>query len=177
VTRLQLVLALAAIEAAGAAAGDRIEHGSVIPGDLIPQLVRLGLTVVTQPGFVAERGDEYLTDVDAEDLPHLYRVRSLLDAGVSVALSTDAPYTNPNPWRAIGAAVYRRTPDGAVLGPDERVDAATALGLFTSDEPIEVGSRADLCLLETPTADVLADPAAAPVRATLVNGVIVHPAI
>src|SRR5450756_1004243 len=54
VTRVQLVLTLAALNAAGRLPGDRIEHGAVIPVETIPEL--RGLTVVTQPHFVVERG-------------------------------------------------------------------------------------------------------------------------
>ena len=121
VTRTALALAVAAWAAAGAAPGDRVEHGSVVPPDLASALAELGLTVVTQPGFVAERGDDYLRDVDPDDLPHLYPCRSLLDAGITVMGSTDAPYTSPDPWRAIAAAVARRTPSGAALGEAERL--------------------------------------------------------
>ena len=57
VTRVQLVLTLAALDAAGRLPGDRIEHGAVIPAESLPDL--RGLTVVTQPHFVAERGEQY----------------------------------------------------------------------------------------------------------------------
>src|SRR5690606_6980595 len=52
VTRVQLVLAITALDDAGASSGDRIEHGSVIPPELIGRLVSLGVTVVTQPHFI-----------------------------------------------------------------------------------------------------------------------------
>ena len=77
----------------------------MISAELVPVLAERGLTVVTQPGFVAERGDRYLLDVPPEEHADLYRCASLLDAGVPVAGSTDAPYTSPDPWLAIRAAV------------------------------------------------------------------------
>ena len=64
VTRTALVLALAAWEVVGTRPGDRIEHGAVIPLELAARIAELELTVVTQPGFVAERGDDYLRDVE-----------------------------------------------------------------------------------------------------------------
>src|SRR5262249_35206975 len=60
----ELAMTLAAFELAGAQAGDRIEHGGVIPVEAISMLKLLGLTVVTQSAFVFERGDRYLADVD-----------------------------------------------------------------------------------------------------------------
>ncbi len=182
VTRTALVLALAAWDVAGSRAGDRVEHGSVIPSDLVGDLLRLRLTVVTQPGFVAERGDEYLQDVDAADLPHLYRCASLLAAGVGVAGSTDAPYTSPDPWRAMRAAVSRQAPSGAVVGAAEAVSPTRALELFLGDlhdpagppRAVVVGAPADLCLLSRSRAAVLARLRADDVVATLCAGRIVH---
>lgn len=158
VTRTSLTLAVAAWQAAGSRTGDRIEHGSVIPAALVPELARLGLTVVTQPAFVAERGDQYLADVDPEDLPHLYRCRSLMDAGIEVAASSDAPYTSIDPWRAMQAAICRRTASGTPLGSSEAVPAHAALSLYLGDPAhpggpprrVEVGARADLVLLDGP---------------------------
>ena len=97
VTRPALALTLAALDAAGAFIGDRIEHGSVVPPQLRTLVASLGLVVVTQPNFVAERGDRYLAEVDADDQPHLYPCRSLLDAGVGVGGSTDALFGDPDP--------------------------------------------------------------------------------
>ena len=178
VTRVALVLALAAFDLSGTSGGDRIEHGSVIPLELVGALRRHRLTVVTQPAFVAERGDRYLTDVDRDDVDHLYRCGSLLGAGVRVAAGTDAPHADGDPWRSIAAAVSRTTPDGRVLGAHERVPAATALGLFLGApaDPggparrVEVGAPADLCLLHVPLREALADPSSSAVRLTVAGG-------
>ena len=90
VTDIALVLALAAWDAVGARPGDRVEHGSVVHPVHRDRLHRLGLTVVTQPGFVHRSGDRYLAEVDAHDLPYLYPCASLLGAGVEVGGSSDA---------------------------------------------------------------------------------------
>lgn len=132
VTRTALALAIAGWDAAGSVAGDRVEHGAVIPPELRDALKRHALTIVTQPGFIAERGDDYLRDVDPTDLPFLYPCRTLLDAGVAVRLSTDAPYSDPDPRKAIDAAVNRRTRRGAVINEAECVDRETATALFAS---------------------------------------------
>ncbi len=182
VTAAELALALAAFETAGSGVGDRIEHGSVVPAEAIDALKRLKLTVVTQPVFIHDRGDRYAAEVDPHDRPDLYRLKSLLDAGVPVAASSDAPYATPDPWAGIAAAVARRSRGGVDLGLAERVDAARALSLYL-DAPsapgrvarrVVPGALADLCLLDAPLADVLRAPSAAHVRATLIGGVRVH---
>ena len=105
VTRVQLILTLAALDLAGRLPGDRIEHGAVIPTESLLDL--RGLTVVTQPHFVAERGEQYATGVASDDLPDLWRLATLSNAGVSVAGGTDAPYGTADVWQVMRAAVQR----------------------------------------------------------------------
>jgi predicted amidohydrolase YtcJ len=174
VTRVGLVVALAAWRTVGSRAGDRIEHGGVVPTEVIDDIRELGLGVVTQPNFIAERGDQYLADVEPADLPHLWRCGSLVAAGVPVAGGTDAPFGDPNPWKAIAAACDRRTPARRLLGVEERLDPVAALDLFlgSAADPfaprrIAAGRRTDLCLLAEPLAATLRHPGKAVVQATL----------
>lgn len=183
VTRTALVLALTAWDVTGSRCGDRVEHGAVVPPELVDGLRRHELTVVTQPGFVAERGDEYLAEVDPDDIPHLYPCATLLAAGVPVAGSTDAPFTSLDPWAAMRAAVHRRAPSGTVVGATEAVAPATALGLFLGrpDDPggpprkVRVGEPADLCLLDRPLAQALTRLRAEDVVATVTGGRLITP--
>jgi predicted amidohydrolase YtcJ len=162
-SRLGLVLTLAALEIAGARQGDRIEHGAVIPDDAVGPLRALGLTVVTQPAFVHERGDRYLADVDPDDRPYLWRCGSLLRAGIPVLGSSDAPHGPADPWAAMRAAVGRRTSSDQPIGPDERITPRQALALFAPP----VGAPFGWCLLHVPLAEALAAPDASYVRRTL----------
>ncbi|MHA7664439.1 amidohydrolase family protein [Mycolicibacterium sp. HS_4_1] len=181
VTAMQLVVAISALRQAGTRPGDRIEHGAVIPDDCLADLRELGVLVVTQPNFVAERGDQYFTDVPAEEHCQLWRVASLCDAQIPVALSTDMPFGDADPWAAMRAAVHRSTPTGRVLGTGESIDAATALGMFLGspqqpDVPREltVGMAADLCVLTVPPRDALAALDASLVAATVYDGAVVY---
>jgi predicted amidohydrolase YtcJ len=177
VTVASLVLALAAWDQVGVRPGDRVEHGAVIPADLVPRLADLRLTVVTQPNFVVEREEQYRAEVDPHEQDSLYRCRTLIDAGVPVAFGTDAPFGDADPWRAIAAAVRRE------LVPGERVDPATALGRFLTPplEPgcrprrIQPGERADLCLLHEPLSAALRNPSADLVAATVHDANVIVP--
>lgn len=180
VTRVQLVVTLAALAEAGAHPRDRIEHAAVVPPELRAEMRRLGATVVTQPNFVAERGDQYLTDVDAADVDLLYPCRTLRAAGVPVAAGTDAPFGRPDPWAAMRAAVERRAPSGTTVGGHERVDARTALGLFLGrpeapavERTVEPGAAADLCVLDRPLAAALDALAPEVVAVTLARGAVI----
>ncbi len=182
VTLSELVFALNALETTGVRRGDRIEHASVCSPDQVEQIRRLGLRVVTQPHFIAERGDQYRADVDPAEQPWLYRAASLLRAGIPLAAGSDAPFGGADPWRSMRAAVERRTAGGAVMGPDEAITPEQALGLFLSplDAPglgngrIAPGAPADLCLLQEPWEAARGDPNSRRVRYVWRGGDLVY---
>ena len=180
VTAAQLVVTIAALRGAGVHPRDRIEHAAVVPADCVADLAELGVTVVTQPNFVAERGDQYLDEVPTAEHDELWRVATLVRAGVPVVLSTDAPFGDGDPWASMRAAVHRRTATGEVLGARERIDGATALVMFTGrgERPavhrlIAEGEPGDLCVLAATPARVLAELDAELVAATIVAGEVI----
>lgn len=123
VTDAQLTVAIAAWQAAGTHAEDRIEHAAVVPDDRLADLAALGITVVTQPNFVAERGDDYLAEIEPERHHELWRVASLQRNGIPLALSTDTPFGDGDPWgpcAPLSTGLHRAAPcwgRGADLGP------------------------------------------------------------
>ena len=159
VTRESLLLTLAVLDDVGHLPGDRIEHAAVVPD---PSALR-GLRVVTQPGFIADRGDDYLRDVRTDDQQDLYRYESLCAAGVEVLPSSDAPYGPLDPWAVMRTARERRTAAGVLLGPEERVSPARVLDGYLCDSDgrrraVAVGSPARLTLLSGPLVEALSDP-------------------
>ncbi|WHO37275.1 amidohydrolase family protein [Sphingobium sp. AP49] len=178
VTPAELMLTLAAIEMAGPYRGDRIEHGAIIGPETCDWIARLGLTVVSQPHFLAERAGAYRTDVDAVDRPFLYRLAGLKRAGIPIAAGSDAPFGGLDPWVSMAAAVER--PAG--FGADEALTPEAALALYTGPaempggppRQVREGEPADVCLLDRPWASARRDLAAVRVRLTLVDGRIVH---
>jgi predicted amidohydrolase YtcJ len=180
VTAAQLVVTLAALRSAGPHPQDRIEHAAVVPDDSVADLAESGATVVTQPNFVAERGQQYLHDVPVAEQHELWRVASLLTAGAPVALSTDMPFGDDDPWKSMRAAVSRITGGGAVLGADERVPAREALTMFfgSADAPvvprlIASGQPGDLCILRARPDEVLGELDSDMVAATVIAGRVV----
>ncbi|GIV19874.1 MAG: amidohydrolase [Armatimonadota bacterium] len=146
----------------------RIEHCMLLDDELIDRLRQLGVVAVLQPEFVARLGDAYRYGLGEERARRLNRVTSLLQAGVPVAFSSDCPVVPGAPLDGIRAAMERKTPLGVVLGESERVDALTAIRLYTKgsayavhDEgytgSLSAGKRADFVVLSR-------DPAAAPVE-------------
>jgi predicted amidohydrolase YtcJ len=173
VTLEALVLLLAVLKDVGARDGDRVEHAGIAASEIVRELAVLGVRVVTQPGFLADRGDDFLDGLPEAEHGDLYRCGSLLRAGVPVALSSDAPYGPADPWAVMRAAVLRRAPSGRVAGAGERISAREALDAYlgAADDPggpprrVRAGEAADLVVLQVPLAEALRTPQ--PVRVVI----------
>jgi predicted amidohydrolase YtcJ len=97
-----------------------------------------------------------------------FALRSLLDAGATLALGSDAPVSPLDPWATAAAAVTRTRGGREPWHPEQRISAAEALAASTRST-VAVGQPADLVLTETDplTAD---DLRAVSVAATLLAG-------
>ena len=110
----------------------RIEHSSECPPEALDVVARSAAKVVTQPSFVYQNGDRYLSTVDSGTLPHLYRVGSLMERGIDVAFGSDAPFGGPNPMHGIFSAVERKTASGRILAANESIRVLEALESYTA---------------------------------------------
>jgi predicted amidohydrolase YtcJ len=172
-----VVLACTALLESGRS-GQRLEHASVAPPDVVALAKRAGARVITQPAFIHAHGDRYLRTVDSTDLPWLYRLGGWLAAGVPIAAGSDAPYGPTDPWLAMKAAASRRTSGGALLSTAEKLRPEQALAMFTGplSQPagfgpmLRVGDVADLCLLRVGWSAAMADPTAELVGGAFVAG-------
>jgi predicted amidohydrolase YtcJ len=180
VTPSELQFALTAMQQAGVLRGDRIEHASIADDAAIVQIAELGLTVVTQPNFIFERGDQYLQQVEPRDRPVLYRGAGFIRGGAGLAAGTDAPFGDPDPWLAIRSARARRTRSGASLAPHEALDGERALSLFLGEprapshlRRVGTGGVADLCLLRGGWREVLGDATSERVGMTIRGGTVI----
>ena len=71
--------------------------------------------ISTHPSFIYDRGDSYLKDKNQLDLNSLYRIGSLINSGVTVGYSSDAPVSSVNPFKGIYANFTRCTKSGNSL--------------------------------------------------------------
>ncbi|BBE21889.1 amidohydrolase [Arthrobacter sp. MN05-02] len=161
---------------------DRIEHAGMVRPDQLERFVELGITPVPQPHFLYEVGDTMAAAVGPDREPWVYRHRSFLARGVRVPGSSDRPVATGAPLLGMQSMVQRQTSAGAVLGPDERVDAETALRAYTVDAAwaageedrrgtLEAGKLADLVFLSDHPAQVAPETIGAiTVLATLLGG-------
>jgi predicted amidohydrolase YtcJ len=163
----------------------RIEHCSVCPPSLARRLAACGIMVVTQPAFIYYSGDRYLRTVPAEELKHLYPIRTLLKSGVKVAASSDCPIAPANPLMGIYAATSRMTETGETVLPEEKITREEALRMYgenaartTFDEgmkgSISPGKLADFVVLNgDPTKIPTNDIKDIKVKMTILNGEVV----
>lgn len=182
VTLVELHFAVEAIASAGVLCGDRIEHASVCDEAALQRLAELGITVVSQPHFIGERGDQYLQAVEPVDIPLLYRGAGFLQAGIRFAAGSDAPYGSIDPWSAMFAATRRTTPEGVVMNASEQLTPRQALDLYAGElqapgggqRQLKPGSPADLCLLAAPWESVQKQPDSKHVALTICAGQILY---
>jgi predicted amidohydrolase YtcJ len=129
-------LLLDLIEAAEAAhprpdAHHRIEHCSVITPEILQRMRRLGMIGVPFGSYVHYHGGRLLEWYGAERAERMFAHRAFLDAGVTVAGSSDYPCGPFAPLLAMQSCVTRRGYDGALVGPSQRITPAEALALYT----------------------------------------------
>ena len=181
VSHLELLFALSALDQVPADPRDRIEHGAIVYDEMLPQLQQRGVSVVTQPGFLWQRGDQYLKDLAPREVAVLYRNRTLQEAGVNTVVSSDAPYGPVNPWQVMDAASRRTTRSGAIIGNEERIHPDDSLrgyllhahGLQEPKREIKICAMADFCLLQQPWCEAKKRVAEVEVQVTVRAGEVV----
>jgi predicted amidohydrolase YtcJ len=125
------VLTSGLVPAAGNPRRHRIEHGGAMYPPLADRAAALGIVVASQPGFLSALGDGFAAAFP-DTCDQLYSFASWQRAGITVAGSSDAPVITADPLIGIRDAVLRRTGDGRLLGPAERLPARAALALYTT---------------------------------------------
>jgi predicted amidohydrolase YtcJ len=118
----------------------------------------LGLNV--QSAIKWTISDFVATVVGPEKAAYQWPVRVMLDNGIRVANSSDAPVVYPDWKQGVQSAVLRESKaTGQVSGPDQRVSVVEAIATYTINGAwldhmeklkgsIEVGKLADLCVLD-----------------------------
>lgn len=129
-------------DAKGAPAA-RVEHVTAPSDAAIKTFARLGIPVVTQPIFPYAEIGAYRANLGDERTCRCYPLRSMVDAGVRVCLSTDAPATSwavpSDPFPNLKSAVTRHAYNGFDFGASERLGIEEALERYTREAARAVG--------------------------------------
>lgn len=160
---------------------NRIEHFGIARPDQLAAVAAAGIAVTPQAAFIGPLGDQFAAMVGPEREGWLYRGRSLVDAGILVAGSSDLPVADNNVLRALQSSVDRKTEKGKILGgagegltPEEALRtytdwAARATGTDADKGTLRRGKLADFAVLSGSPLDA-PDISALQVLATLVGG-------
>ncbi|HJC69123.1 amidohydrolase [Brachybacterium sp. EE-P12] len=139
-------VALAAIAEVGIPA--RIEHAQMLTDDDIDAMAALGVVASVQPAHLLDDRDATETIWPGHGT-QAFRLRDLREAGVELALGSDAPVAPLDPWLAMAAAVHRSADERPAWHPSQQLQPREALAASTDGVgALEVGGRADLVLLE-----------------------------
>jgi predicted amidohydrolase YtcJ len=144
----------------------RIEHCAIVNQDLIDRMAALGICPSCNPGFIAWNGSNY-TDYYGQRMKYFIALRSMIDAGVRVSISSDAPSGPIEPMAVLDAAVNRIDRiTGESVDQTQCITLEEALRLYTINGAIaskeeeikgsiEVGKLADLVVLSDNLLDTL----------------------
>jgi predicted amidohydrolase YtcJ len=122
----------------------RIEHFGLPDGVQLKRAAAIGVISVPQTIFIRELGRNFLEFVPDQFLPRTYPIRAMLDAGLTVALSSDAPVVeDDNPLAGMSAAITRRSKEGAAIAPEQAISAQEALYGYTMAGAIASGEAAN----------------------------------
>jgi predicted amidohydrolase YtcJ len=135
-------------------------HCDLITDADIRRLIDCGAGVSTQPilKWVFSDAIDGLLGITRSE--RQFPLRSLLDAGVHVSLSSDAPVTEPDWLQGVEAAVLRKSKaSGTVRGPAQCISTHEAIRLYTMGGAwqdhredrkgsLEPGKLADFCVLD-----------------------------
>ncbi|KAE8127530.1 MULTISPECIES: amidohydrolase [Bifidobacterium] len=161
----------------------RIEHAGVMRPDQLDVIARLGVVPTTQSVFYDNIGDGIIDSLEPEVLNYTYRAKSLLDHGITLPGSSDAPCASDSALLGIEKFVTRTTGSGRPFGPRSEclttlealqcytTGSAKATGYAGSKGRISRGYFADFtCLAQ----ELLTTPAAEiphiPIRSTVAGG-------
>jgi predicted amidohydrolase YtcJ len=162
--------------------GLRIEHLGLPAAEHLRAMHEMNVHCVSQSIFLRELGKNFAMYLDDDRLQRCYPYRSILNAGINLSFSSDAPVVKDfNPFTGIKAALYRKDLNGNIIGQNEIISLNDALNAYTpgaakangnNDEvgSIEIGKKADFILLNKTLQNTLAESEDVHVTGTWVNG-------
>ncbi|MCD2442363.1 amidohydrolase family protein [Agromyces sp. SYSU K20354] len=163
----------------GASVRGSIEHAQLLRRTDVARFAELGIIASVQP-------EHAMDDRDVADrywagrTDRAFMLAELTEAGVELALGSDAPVAPLDPWIAISAAVGRARDGRAPWHPEQAIEARAALAASTGGRGTlpTGGGPADLAVVEAdPLATSAEDLRTLPVAATLLAGRFTHSVI
>lgn len=138
----------------------RIEHGVLLPPELLGKSKRLGITPSFHINHLYYYGKALRDDIlGAKRTSKMLPVGSTGKAGLYYSLHADAPMYPEEPLSLLQTAVTRKTREGEIIGPQEAISVPDGLKALTTYAAwqinmekkigsIEPGKYADLIILD-----------------------------
>jgi predicted amidohydrolase YtcJ len=142
-----------------------LQHGQLMGAAQFRRCAELGVAVNLFANHLWYFGDQHVALTIGEDRANrMDAMRSAIDAGLTVAMHSDAPVTPMGPLFTAWCAVNRTTMSGRTLGEGQKITVAEALHAITLGAArtlkmdaeigsIEVGKRADFAILASDPTD------------------------
>lgn len=110
----------------------RIEHVAIINDQIVTAMRELGIVAVPFGQYPAAHGDKLRAYYEPERIERMFAHRTLLEAGIHVAGSSDYPCGPHEPLYAMQSCVTRADRNGQPFGASQRIRPAEALALYTT---------------------------------------------
>lgn len=111
---------------------DRLIHVSLLRPDLIERMANLPVICDIQPTFLTSDMPWVEDYIGSSRAKYLYPFKTLLDKGLVLGGSSDAPIEKVNPFLGIHALITREK-DGVVYNPNEIVDRYDVFRMYTTE--------------------------------------------
>ena len=126
-----------ALRAAGVTAADGrrdvVIHSQFVRSDQLDAYAELGMTPSFFTGHTFFWGDVHVENTGPERAAFISPMAAAYERGLRCSNHSDFSVTPIDPFLMMQTAILRRSRSGVVLGPDQRVDALTALRSLTID--------------------------------------------
>lgn len=129
----------------------RLEHLTEPGVNAMEKAAEKGFAFVCQPIFAYCEIETYLKNLGKDRIKGLYPFKSILDSGVKMCFSTDAPATSwavpSDPFSNMKSAVTKYAYEGTDIGQEQRIDIETAIRLYTK-EAAEISGFPELGMIK-----------------------------
>ncbi|ETJ99245.1 amidohydrolase family protein [Eubacterium nodatum ATCC 33099] len=129
----------------------RLEHLTEPGVNAMEKAAEKGFAFVCQPIFAYCEIETYLKNLGKDRIKELYPFKSILDSGVKMCFSTDAPATSwavpSDPFSNMKSAVTKYAYEGTDIGQEQRIDIETAIRLYTK-EAAEISGFPELGMIK-----------------------------
>ncbi len=163
----------------------RIEHCFIPTENQMDRIKKLSLIPVLNLNFIDANGERYI-DFYGKRAERIFPAKSLINREIICTSGTDNPIFEENPLIGIACAMDRKSKDGTIVGPSQKITFLEAIKIFTYNGAytsfsenetgsLEIGKKADLTVflgnLTTGTPDEIRESSC---LLTMIDGEILH---